>query len=33
MAAVEEIEGEDIVDSLAILSNSFQRIEWWGEDV
>ena len=35
IAAVEETEEEEFFLStvLAILSNSFERIEWWGKDV
>ena len=34
IAAVEETEEEEFLSTvLAILSNSFERIEWWGKDV
>ena len=33
IAAVEETEEEFLSTVLAILSNSFERIEWWGKDV
>ena len=34
IAAVEETEEEEfLLTVLAILFNSFERIEWWGKDV
>ena len=34
IAAVEETEEEEFLSTvLAILSNSFERIEWWGKNV
>ena len=34
IAAVEETEEEEFLSTvLAMLSNSLERIEWWGKDV